>query len=215
LLERRTAMTRLMAGGIGFIAVAIVVIAWMVWRGGPDDVRGDTRPPPPATATSGHLVIPTTIPPPPDPTDVPAPTASTAPPAPTASTPPAVTTAATVVPPPTASARPPVVPPVATTATAPAPTVVPPVVPPTTPSGGGADLTAQAQRALEKGNGPLATELARKATEKDPTDAEAWLMLGAAYDMTQSRGRARAAYRSCVQKAQGPRVGECRALLGE
>jgi hypothetical protein len=71
----------------------------------------------------------------------------------------------------------------------------------------------QAQRMLDHGNAPRATELARKATAADPQSPEAWLTLGAAYDAAGSRSLARTAYRSCVETGVGPRVAECRALL--
>jgi Flp pilus assembly protein TadD len=71
----------------------------------------------------------------------------------------------------------------------------------------------QAQRMLDHGNAPRATELARRATAADPQSPEAWLTLGAAYDAAGSRSLARSAYRSCVETGIGPRVAECRALL--
>ncbi len=79
----------------------------------------------------------------------------------------------------------------------------------------GGNLTQQAQRMLERGNTGRASELARRATAADPTNAEAWLTLGAAYDAEGRRSQARAAYQSCIDKGKGPRVNECRALLGQ
>jgi DNA-binding response OmpR family regulator len=74
-------------------------------------------------------------------------------------------------------------------------------------------LAGQAQAALEKGQTSLAISLARKATDRDPKNAEAWLILGAAQDSAGSHGQARAAYASCVKRAEGVRVAECRALI--
>jgi DNA-binding response OmpR family regulator len=88
-----------------------------------------------------------------------------------------------------------------------------PVEPPSTSDRG--PLTAQAQRALERGEKHRAIELARQATVADPGNAEAWLTLGAAYDASGRNPEARAAYRSCVNKGKGPRVDECKALLGQ
>jgi DNA-binding response OmpR family regulator len=79
----------------------------------------------------------------------------------------------------------------------------------------GASLTQQAQRLLERGSASRATEVARRATSADPSNAEAWLTLGAAYDASGNRAQARVAYKSCVDNCRGPRVGECKALLGE
>jgi len=78
-------------------------------------------------------------------------------------------------------------------------------------------LTQAAQKALENENIRAATraaDLAGKATQQDPTNAEAWLTLGAAYHNLGRKAQALQAYRTCAQKASGPRVAECRALAG-
>jgi hypothetical protein len=78
-------------------------------------------------------------------------------------------------------------------------------------------LTAQAQKSLEgeNRNGAVgAANLAWKATRSDPTNAEAWLTLGAAYHTLGRRADAMNAYRSCAKQATGPRVSECKALAG-
>ena len=76
-------------------------------------------------------------------------------------------------------------------------------------------LTKQAQRLLERGSAQRAAEVARRATAIDPSNAEAWLTLGAAYDAAGNRAQARLAYRNCVDSGRGPRVGECKALLAQ
>ncbi len=75
--------------------------------------------------------------------------------------------------------------------------------------------TMQAQKALELKLPQRAIDLARHAVRSNPKDAEAWLTLGAAYEAAGARERAKSAYRSCVDQGDGPRVSECRALLGE
>ena len=79
-------------------------------------------------------------------------------------------------------------------------------------------FTQQAQKALEKegqaASANQAASLAWKATRQDPTNAEAWLTLGAAYHSLGNKGQAMQAYRSCAKQAHGPRVAECRALAG-
>lgn len=78
-------------------------------------------------------------------------------------------------------------------------------------------LTAQAQKSLEgeNRNGAVgAANLAWKATRSDPTNAEAWLTLGAAYHTLGRKADAMNAYRSCAKQATGPRVSECKALAG-
>ena len=66
---------------------------------------------------------------------------------------------------------------------------------------------------LERGQAGGAGEYARRATEKDPSNAEGWLTLGAAYEAAGRHTLAKSAYRSCTERAQGGRIGECRALL--
>jgi hypothetical protein len=80
-----------------------------------------------------------------------------------------------------------------------------------------ASLTAAAQRALEKPGGTgRARDLALEATRRDPSNAEAWLTLGAAHDAVGNKRAAMAAYQACVRSAPAhPRAGECRALAGE
>lgn len=80
-----------------------------------------------------------------------------------------------------------------------------------------ASYTQEAQRALEDQEGRSANraaELALRATQKDPGNAEAWLTLGGAYQALGRKEQAVDAFRSCVKKATGPRVAECRALAG-
>ncbi|MDB4938551.1 MAG: two-component response regulator [Labilithrix sp.] len=78
-------------------------------------------------------------------------------------------------------------------------------------------FTLEAQKALEAergGSASRAADLAWKATKRDPTNAEAWLTLGAAYHALGNKAQAQQAYRSCAKQATGPRVAECRALAG-
>ena len=73
-------------------------------------------------------------------------------------------------------------------------------------------LVAQASRALAEGATARAVELARQATTAAPTDANAWLTLGAAYSAMGNASAARDAYRSCVAHAKTPNVSECRMM---
>jgi DNA-binding response OmpR family regulator len=96
----------------------------------------------------------------------------------------------------------------------PAPRVAPDVSATTAAEG----FTREAQTALER-EGDMrsanrAAELALKATKRDPTNAEAWLTLGAAYHNMGNKAQAQGAYRSCAKLATGSRVAECRALAG-
>jgi tetratricopeptide (TPR) repeat protein len=70
-----------------------------------------------------------------------------------------------------------------------------------------------ARRALEAGDRAQAVAVARQAVELDPSDAEAWLVLGAAL-MESGRGaEARSTFGTCAKLATHGPVGECRAML--
>lgn len=77
------------------------------------------------------------------------------------------------------------------------------------------ELVKQAQRALDRGKIAVAIDLASRATEADPSSTDGWLTLGAAYDMQGNHGKARAAYRSCIDKGKGGSRSECRAMLAQ
>jgi tetratricopeptide (TPR) repeat protein len=70
-----------------------------------------------------------------------------------------------------------------------------------------------AEAALEKGHTAQAIEAGERAAALDPTDAEAWLILGAGYDQRGAYAQARRCFASCAREAtHGPRR-ECAALL--
>ncbi len=74
-------------------------------------------------------------------------------------------------------------------------------------------LKRACQRALDGGKLAQAIESGEASVAADPTDGEAWLLLGAAYDQKGRAADARTAYQSCVQKGKRGPVGECAALL--
>ena len=78
---------------------------------------------------------------------------------------------------------------------------------------GGVSLVTQANHALARGAKARALGLANQAVNSNPTDADAWLILGAALQASGNAGGARDAYRNCVARAQTPNVSECRLLL--
>jgi DNA-binding response OmpR family regulator len=84
----------------------------------------------------------------------------------------------------------------------------------TGPESGKRTLVAQASRALSRGATARAVELSRQATAANPSDADAWLTLGAAYQASGNPGAAHDAYRSCVAQAHSANVSECRVLSG-
>jgi hypothetical protein len=70
-----------------------------------------------------------------------------------------------------------------------------------------------AQHAIDRNHFADAIEAGERSVALDPTDAEAWLILGAAYQEKGSYADARRCYSSCSHRAtRGPR-GECNALL--
>jgi nicotinate-nucleotide--dimethylbenzimidazole phosphoribosyltransferase len=70
-----------------------------------------------------------------------------------------------------------------------------------------------ALRALERGRVAESIEAGEQSVALDPGDADAWLILGAAYQQQGRSVEARRCFTTCAAHAQrGPR-GECRALL--
>ncbi|MDP9152343.1 MAG: tetratricopeptide repeat protein, partial [Myxococcota bacterium] len=70
-----------------------------------------------------------------------------------------------------------------------------------------------ATSALERGNLAAAVEAGERSVALDPTDGEAWLILGAAY---QQKGDTRGAVRSfkaCLQQGKRGPKSECAAML--
>lgn len=76
-----------------------------------------------------------------------------------------------------------------------------------------AALGELARLTLARQNTREAMELAERATVVDPTNALAWVTLGAARQQRGDREGARQAYRSCVKLGKGEYVRECRAML--
>jgi CheY-like chemotaxis protein len=76
----------------------------------------------------------------------------------------------------------------------------------------GHSLIAQASRALQKGDRPLAVDLAKQAVAQSPTNADAWLTLGAAYQASGNGGAAKDAYRSCTKQARHGNLNDCYVL---
>ncbi|MGB5684000.1 MAG: tetratricopeptide repeat protein, partial [Polyangiales bacterium] len=78
----------------------------------------------------------------------------------------------------------------------------------------GADALAELARLmLARQHTREATELAERATAIDPSNALAWVTLGAARQMRGDRQGARQAYQNCAKLGKGKYVAECRAML--
>ncbi|HEV3191361.1 MAG TPA: tetratricopeptide repeat protein [Polyangiaceae bacterium] len=96
--------------------------------------------------------------------------------------------------------------------------VTPAALPPDLPAAESGLASALEERgvsrdALEHRKIALSIEAGERSVALDPTDAEAWLVLGAAYQERGQLGEARRCYKTCLVKATwGPRT-ECRQLL--
>jgi tetratricopeptide (TPR) repeat protein len=71
----------------------------------------------------------------------------------------------------------------------------------------------EARKALERGKAQLAIEAGERSVALDPTDGEAWLLLGAAYMDRGKPVEARKAFASCVKQGKKGPMGECSAML--
>jgi Flp pilus assembly protein TadD len=70
-----------------------------------------------------------------------------------------------------------------------------------------------ARRLLERGKAKDAAEAAARATALDPTDGDAWLLLGAADMEIGKSADARDAFTQCVKQGKRGEIGECRSML--
>jgi hypothetical protein len=66
---------------------------------------------------------------------------------------------------------------------------------------------------LERGAFGSAVAAGQRSVSLDPSDGEAWLLLGAAYQSSGRAGDAKRAYNSCLTQAKRGPIGECRAML--
>jgi hypothetical protein len=70
-----------------------------------------------------------------------------------------------------------------------------------------------ARGALERGALAAAIEAGEKSVSLDPTDAEAWLLLGAAYQEKGDMKDARRCYKSCLSEGKRGSKADCAAML--
>jgi len=85
--------------------------------------------------------------------------------------------------------------------------------PTTPPAAAGAVKQRESSRfALERGDLGTAVAAGERSVAIDPTDGEAWLILGAAYQAGGELAQAKRCYRACVAQARrGPKA-ECQAM---
>jgi hypothetical protein len=83
----------------------------------------------------------------------------------------------------------------------------------TTDPDGATDAKRAAQRALDRGHLKASIEAGERSVALDPTDGDAWLILGAAYEAKGAYAEARRCFKSCSTLAKRGARSECRALL--
>ncbi len=71
----------------------------------------------------------------------------------------------------------------------------------------------RAKRALESGRLKEAVTAGEHAVTLDPTDADAWLYLGAAYQELGDQGNANRCYRACLAQGTHGNKGECSMMM--
>jgi tetratricopeptide (TPR) repeat protein len=74
-------------------------------------------------------------------------------------------------------------------------------------------LAELARLMLARSHAREAAELAERATAIEPSNALAWVALGAARQMRGDQQGARQAYQNCAKLGKGRYVSECRAML--
>jgi hypothetical protein len=108
-----------------------------------------------------------------------------------------------------ASAAPDVAPP----GQVPAPAVAAAVSPPSATGKTAAQEKRDCQGFLDRGAFGKAAEAGERSVALDPTDGEAWLLLGAAYQSIGRGGDARRSFNACLKQGKKGPLGECRAML--
>jgi hypothetical protein len=70
-----------------------------------------------------------------------------------------------------------------------------------------------ARKSLERGKRKEAIESAQRSVDLDPTDAEAWLILGSAQQDSGKWKEAHESFVACTKQAKAGPIGECRMML--
>lgn len=84
---------------------------------------------------------------------------------------------------------------------------------PATPTKTALEEKKDCQRALDRGKAKDAIAAGERSVALDPTDGEAWLLLGAAYQESGKGGEARRCYTACIKEGKRGPKGECAAML--
>src|SRR5262249_47877885 len=89
----------------------------------------------------------------------------------------------------------------------------PAAVPPATSDKTAAQEKKDAQAFLERGKIQDSIDAGERSVALDPSDGEAWLILGAAYQMKGKAAEARRCFLSCMKEGKRGPVRECQAML--
>jgi len=71
-----------------------------------------------------------------------------------------------------------------------------------------------AKAALERGANGAAIAAGERSVALDPSDGEAWLVLGGAYQAMGNNGQAKRCYNACVSQGKKGPISDCRDMLG-
>ncbi len=71
-----------------------------------------------------------------------------------------------------------------------------------------------AKAALERGSNGAAIAAGERSVALDPSDGEAWLVLGGAYQAMGNNGQAKRCYNACVSQGKKGPISDCRDMLG-
>jgi hypothetical protein len=94
-----------------------------------------------------------------------------------------------------------------------APAAEAPTEPPAPDPKAAAQEKRDCRNMLERGALGKAVDAGERAVTLDPTDGEAWLLLGAAYQQQGKAGEARRCFTSCTKQGKRGPLSECRAML--
>ena len=85
--------------------------------------------------------------------------------------------------------------------------------PAASPAATGAQEKERSRSALERGRVAESIAAGERAVALDPADAEAWLILGAAYQQKGDAKSAARSFKACVDQGKRGPKGECAAML--
>jgi tetratricopeptide (TPR) repeat protein len=71
-----------------------------------------------------------------------------------------------------------------------------------------------AKAALERGSNAVAIQAGERSVALDPSDGEAWLVLGGAYQAMGNASQAKRCYNACVSQGKKGPISDCKDVLG-